>query len=208
MIAFLTHDFKDRAHHCQLGCNNSQHCWANNVGIWSASWEATQPLRLCKLHGGHILLLSWRFVFRKVEERLVMNRKGPWEGYRRQAKPVVSFPPSFARTFSSRERRLGTRQRRPCEMRVRGSDIVGGAAKQIQHCSEIVIIKKLIMSWCDKHILHNTFRSLTFWEISGWLLRFKGLTGARIVLNMWIFCGECVADVSLKLTKFYFTKRL
>ena len=38
-----------------------------------------------------------------------MNRKGPWEGYRRQAKPVVSFPPSFARTFSSRERRLGTR---------------------------------------------------------------------------------------------------
>ena len=30
-----------------------------------------------------------------------MNRKGPWEG---------SFPPSFARTFSSKERRLGTRQ--------------------------------------------------------------------------------------------------
>ena len=24
--------------------------------------------------------------------------------------PVVSFPPSFARTFSSKERRLGTRQ--------------------------------------------------------------------------------------------------
>ena len=42
-----------------------------------------------------------------------MNRKEPWEGYRRQAKrvsPVVSFPPSFARTFSSKERRLGTRQ--------------------------------------------------------------------------------------------------
>ena len=39
-----------------------------------------------------------------------MSRKGPWEGYRRQAKPVVSFPPSFARTFSSRERRLGARQ--------------------------------------------------------------------------------------------------
>ena len=34
-----------------------------------------------------------------------MNRKGPWEGYR-----VVSFPPSFARTFLSKERRLGTRQ--------------------------------------------------------------------------------------------------
>ena len=42
-----------------------------------------------------------------------MNRKGPWEGYKLQAKrvsPVDSFPPSFARTFSSRERRLGTRQ--------------------------------------------------------------------------------------------------
>ena len=43
-------------------------------------------------------------------ERLVMKRKGPWEGYRRQAKPVVSFLPSLARTFSSRGRRLGTRQ--------------------------------------------------------------------------------------------------
>ena len=36
-------------------------------------------------------LLLRRFVFRTVEasakrERLVMNRKGPWEGYRRQAK--------------------------------------------------------------------------------------------------------------------------
>ena len=45
-------------------------------------------------------------------EWLVMNRKGPWEGYRRwaklRAKPVVSFSPSFART--SKERRLGTRQ--------------------------------------------------------------------------------------------------
>ena len=61
--------------------------------------------------------LLWRFVFRVAEASakrkwLVMNCKGPWEGYRRQAKhvsPVVSFPPSFARTFSSRERRLGTR---------------------------------------------------------------------------------------------------
>ena len=43
-------------------------------------------------------------------ERLVMNRKGPWEGYRLQGKPVFSFPPSFARKFSSGERRLGTRQ--------------------------------------------------------------------------------------------------
>ena len=39
-----------------------------------------------------------------------MNRKGPFEGYGRQAKLVVSFPSSFARTFSSKERRLGTRQ--------------------------------------------------------------------------------------------------
>ena len=42
-----------------------------------------------------------------------MNRKGPWEGCGRQRKPVVSFPPSFARTFSSRERRLATRQLLP-----------------------------------------------------------------------------------------------
>ena len=34
-------------------------------------------------------------------ERLVMNRKGPWEG---EVSLVVSFPPSFARTFSSTER--------------------------------------------------------------------------------------------------------
>ena len=49
-----------------------------------------------------------------------MHREGPWEGYRRQAKhvsPVVSFPPSFARTFSSRERRLGTRQSTPTAKR-------------------------------------------------------------------------------------------
>ena len=47
---------------------------------------------------------------RARNEWLVMNRKEPWEGYRRQVKPVVSFPPSVARTFSSKERRLGTRQ--------------------------------------------------------------------------------------------------
>ena len=46
-------------------------------------------------------------------ERLVMNRNGPWKGTkgrRSDVSPVVSFAPSFARTFSSRERRLGTRQ--------------------------------------------------------------------------------------------------
>ena len=58
-------------------------------------------------------LLLRRFISRIVEasakrERLVMNRKGPWKRYRWRAKPhvspVVSFPPSFARSFSSRER--------------------------------------------------------------------------------------------------------
>ena len=39
-------------------------------------------------------------------ERLVMNRKGLWEG-----SPVVSFPPSFARTFSPRERDVRVRGR-------------------------------------------------------------------------------------------------
>ena len=46
---------------------------------------------------------------RARNEWLVMNRKEPWEGYRRQS--IVSFPPSFARTFSLKERRLGTRQK-------------------------------------------------------------------------------------------------
>ena len=45
-------------------------------------------------------------------EWLVMNRKGPWGASRWRAKPVVSFPPSFART--SKERRLGTRQPDSC----------------------------------------------------------------------------------------------
>ena len=62
-------------------------------------------------------LLLRRFVFRTVEanskhQRLVMNHEGPWkgtDGRRSAVSPVVSFPPSFARTFSSRERRLGTR---------------------------------------------------------------------------------------------------
>ena len=46
---------------------------------------------------------------RARNEWLVMNRKEPWEGYRRQS--IVSFPPSFARTFSLKERRLGTRRK-------------------------------------------------------------------------------------------------
>ena len=41
---------------------------------------------------------------------LVTKPEGPWEGERKDAKPIFSFPP-FARKFSSREkeRRLGTR---------------------------------------------------------------------------------------------------
>ena len=37
---------------------------------------------------------------RRRGERLVMSRKGPWEGHKRQTKhvsPDISFPPSFAR---------------------------------------------------------------------------------------------------------------
>ena len=43
-----------------------------------------------------------------------MNRKGPWEGYRGL--------PSFARTFSSKERRLGTRQPQATSM-VEGAEL-------------------------------------------------------------------------------------
>ena len=41
-------------------------------------------------------------------ERLVMSCKGPWEGYRQQAKPVVSFPPSFAREEETSGYEAGT----------------------------------------------------------------------------------------------------
>ena len=43
----------------------------------------------------------------------MINRKGPWEGYRRQVKRRLArrlLPPSFARSFIERERRLGTKQ--------------------------------------------------------------------------------------------------
>ena len=52
--------------------------------------------------------------FRRSDERRLAQvesreKKGT-NGRRSDVSPVVSFPPSFARTFSSRERRLGTRQ--------------------------------------------------------------------------------------------------
>ena len=46
-----------------------------------------------------------------------MNRKGPWEGYTRQAKRRLArclLPAFLCRTFSSRERRLGTWQGFDC----------------------------------------------------------------------------------------------
>ena len=56
-------------------------------------------------------LLLRRFVFRMAEasakrEWLVMNRKGPWEGYRRQAKPAARcLLPAFlcGHIFNKRE---------------------------------------------------------------------------------------------------------
>ena len=58
-------------------------------------------------------LLLGSYVFRMVSERgewLATTRKGPWKGKEGRFTPVFSFPPSFARQFSLRERRLGTRQ--------------------------------------------------------------------------------------------------
>ena len=42
-------DFKDGAHHCQQGCNNSQHCRDLECIV-----GRMQPLRLCKLRGDHV----------------------------------------------------------------------------------------------------------------------------------------------------------
>ena len=42
-------DFKDGAHHCQQGCNNSQHCRDLECIV-----GRIQPLRLCKLRGDHV----------------------------------------------------------------------------------------------------------------------------------------------------------
>ena len=78
---------------------------------------------LCSVHSSamqrlgpytsHSLLLR-RFVFRNVEASdwwWTARDHGKGTDCRRSdVWPVVSFPPSFARTFSSRERRVGTRQ--------------------------------------------------------------------------------------------------
>ena len=57
-------------------------------------------------------LLLRRFVFRMEEASAkrvtVMNRKGPWEGYRRQSRPLS--PSRLPLRARFKERRLGTRQ--------------------------------------------------------------------------------------------------
>ena len=56
-------------------------------------------------------LLLRRFVFRKAEASAKqVTGDEPQGTMGRVQAAVVSFPPSFARTFSSKERRLGTRQ--------------------------------------------------------------------------------------------------
>ena len=56
-----------------------------------------------------ISLLLRRLVFREASAKRVTGDE-PQGTVGRVQSPVVSFPPSFARTFSSKERRLGTRQ--------------------------------------------------------------------------------------------------
>ena len=56
-----------------------------------------------------ISLLLRRLVFREASAKRVTGDE-PQETMGRVQSPVVFFPPSFARTFSSKERRLGTRQ--------------------------------------------------------------------------------------------------
>ena len=56
-----------------------------------------------------ISLLLRRLVFREASAKRVTGDE-PEGTMGRVQSPVVSFPPSFARTFSSKERRLGTRQ--------------------------------------------------------------------------------------------------
>ena len=56
-----------------------------------------------------ISLLLRRLVFREASAKRVTGDE-PQGTMGRVQSPVVSFPPSFARTFSSKERRLGTRQ--------------------------------------------------------------------------------------------------
>ena len=106
---------------------------------------------------------------------LVMNRKGPWEGYRRQVKPIVSFSPSFARAISSKERRLGTRQG---EIHSNLMDRIGPIRK---------VSKKQV------HLLRwTTFPGRAGWNF-GWMDR--ALTPSWFFPNLSTFLGcSCCTD--------------
>ena len=64
-------------------------CRIRYTGWWMCKNEKSKDY--CKADNNSLLLR--RFVFRMAEESakrewLVMNRKGPWEGYRRQSRPL------------------------------------------------------------------------------------------------------------------------
>ena len=112
-------------------------------------------------------LLLRRFVFRMVEasakrEWLVINRKGPWE---------VSFPLSCARTFSSRERHLGTRQP------VQGSN--PGKPEFFQACVIIYIEtnvdeKKFMSRWITEAVIKTEppwIKGQNTEHYPGWVIR-------------------------------------
>ena len=62
----------------------------------------------------NLSLLLRRFVFCTAEASAKrVTGDEPQGTMGRVQTPVVSFPPSFVRTFSSKERRLGTRQPQP-----------------------------------------------------------------------------------------------
>ena len=73
--------------------------------VWSMAFFLYVKVRV-DWHPIPELLLSHALLTSASAKRewLVTKRKGPWEGERKGAKPVFSFPPSFARKFSSRER--------------------------------------------------------------------------------------------------------
>ena len=105
-------------------------CMSHTGDAWDLhfmrSSKTHKGLAICRARQYHDLhfsviqdpsLLLRLFVVRKVEPSDWLwtardHGKGTDDG-RSAVSHVVSFPPSFARTFSLRERRLGTRQSRP-----------------------------------------------------------------------------------------------
>ena len=103
LIAFPSFEHSDQRKHC--------------IDLFSHNlWTKKQRINL---------LLLRRFVFRMVWQRGARNASDWWRRTRDQGKgkegrfsavsPVFSFPPSFARQFSSSERRLGTGQTKDCK---------------------------------------------------------------------------------------------